>query len=257
MKRFLLLPILAFFTIATMAQVNLQLHYDFGRLLYPDAESTRPYVTSTVEFFKADKLGNNYFFVDMDYYSDGMGAAYWEVYREFNFAKIGETNHTFAGHIEYDGGLGINKYTNNASRYQHSLLVGPAWSWNSNDYTKTVSVELMYKQYFKQGSLEAHPSFQLTGVWSLSFAKDLCTFAGYFDICYCYIPKFKDNGEQKKGINFSSEPQFWFNIIGRNRPDKKFSVGTELEYSVNMIWPSEGCDQAFFFNPTLAVKYIF
>ena len=43
---------------ATMAQVNMQVFYDFG--------SDRKYVTMTLEMFKADKWGNTYFFVDHD-----------------------------------------------------------------------------------------------------------------------------------------------------------------------------------------------
>lgn len=44
---------------ATMAQVNMQVFYDFG--------SDRKYVTMTLEMFKADKWGNTYFFVDHDF----------------------------------------------------------------------------------------------------------------------------------------------------------------------------------------------
>ena len=42
-----------------MAQVNMQVFYDFG--------SDRKYVTMTLEMFKADKWGNTYFFVDHDF----------------------------------------------------------------------------------------------------------------------------------------------------------------------------------------------
>lgn len=37
---------------------NLQLHYDFGE--------DRKYLTSTFEYFNADKLGNTFLFVDLD-----------------------------------------------------------------------------------------------------------------------------------------------------------------------------------------------
>ena len=41
-----------------MAQ-NIQLHYDLGRALYKSLEERdRPWVTTTVEMFKADKWGS-------------------------------------------------------------------------------------------------------------------------------------------------------------------------------------------------------
>ena len=42
-----------------MAQ-NIQLHYDLGRALYKSLDE-RPWVTTTVEMFKADKWGSTYF----------------------------------------------------------------------------------------------------------------------------------------------------------------------------------------------------
>ena len=45
---------------------NIQLHYDFGRNIYPDEEDGRQKVTVTVEQFKADKWGSWYYFVDLD-----------------------------------------------------------------------------------------------------------------------------------------------------------------------------------------------
>ena len=41
-----------------MAQ-NIQLHYDLGRALYKSLDE-RPWVTTTVEMFKADKWGSTY-----------------------------------------------------------------------------------------------------------------------------------------------------------------------------------------------------
>ena len=37
---------------------NIQLHYDFGRHLYPDQEENRQSATITLEQFKADKWGS-------------------------------------------------------------------------------------------------------------------------------------------------------------------------------------------------------
>mgnify|MGYP000048083580 len=79
---------------------NIQLHYDFGRSLYDKDLKDRPVLTSTVEKFHPDKWGSTYFFVDMDYTSDGVAAAYWEIARELKFWK-----NPFSVHVEYNGGL--------------------------------------------------------------------------------------------------------------------------------------------------------
>lgn len=60
----------------------------------------RPLLTSTVEKFHPDTWGSTYFFVDMDYTSEGVAAAYWEIAREVKFWKG-----PFSAHLEYNGGL--------------------------------------------------------------------------------------------------------------------------------------------------------
>lgn len=74
------------FAMSAMAQLNLQLHYDLGRALYNSLDG-RPWVTTTVEMFKADKWGSTYFFVDMDYTDKGVDCAYWEISRDLKFWK--------------------------------------------------------------------------------------------------------------------------------------------------------------------------
>lgn len=56
-----ILLLLVLSTMVVQAQ-NVQLHYDFGYSLYSEL-GTRPNVTTTVEMFKADRWGQNYFFV--------------------------------------------------------------------------------------------------------------------------------------------------------------------------------------------------
>lgn len=254
MKKILTAAMLLISTLAS-AQVNVQLHYDLGRSLNPDGEPNRPNVTTTVEMFRADKLGSTYFFTDLDYFSDGVGGAYWEVSREFTFAKA-KGNSAFAAHAEYNGGLSVNKYQNEfGTRFQQAALVGPAWNWHSNDFSKTFSLQAMYKQYFKKDNLDAHASFQLTTVWGVTFADGLCTCSGFADLWYGYTPRFNAAGVQKKGMVFISEPQFWFNVWGKNRQSDKLSIGTEVELSDNFIWASN--NRTFFVNPTVAVKYTF
>ena len=109
MKRLLLLPLLCI-AVAASAQFNLQFHYDLGRHMNPESEANRQIFTVTAEFFKADRLGQTFLFIDMDYRGDGPqnnGAigAYWEMSRDFTFAKVKNTNSNFSAHIEYDGGV--------------------------------------------------------------------------------------------------------------------------------------------------------
>ena len=66
---------------------NIQLHYDFGRSLYDKDLKGRPLFTSTVEKFQPDAWGSTFFFIDMDYTSEGVASAYWEISRELKFWK--------------------------------------------------------------------------------------------------------------------------------------------------------------------------
>ena len=128
---------------AVMTAQNVQLHYDFGHTI--DGElSGRPNVTTTVEMFKPDALGSTFMFTDIDYYADGAAGAYWEIAREFNLTK----NKQWAAHVEYNGGATTVEHTSIATRIQHALLAGVAWNWNSADFSKTFSLQAMFKQYF-------------------------------------------------------------------------------------------------------------
>ena len=250
MKRLFTVYVLIGLVMTASAQFNLQFHYDLGRHMNPESEANRQLFTVTAEFFKADKLGSTFLFIDMDYRGEGPqnnGAigTYWEMSRDFTFAKIKNTNSSFTAHIEYNGGL------KNLFSFQQCMLLGPAWQWHSNDFNKTFTFQALYKQFFSGNGFEAHPSFQTTAVWGINFAKGLCTFSGFADIWYGYTPGLN------KGLIFLSEPQFWFNIIGKNRQNDKLSIGTEFELSNNFIWPTNGATRTFYFNPTLAVKYTF
>ncbi|MBR1468948.1 MAG: DUF5020 family protein [Prevotella sp.] len=219
---------------AAQAQ-NLQLHYDFGRTLYSSEQAERPKVTLTLEQFKADKWGSWFYFVDVDFSRKFTESAYAEISREFNLGK----NSPFAAHIEYNGGL------NRFGSFQQAALVGGAYNGHTADFSKTWSVQLMYKRYFKSyENTRAYHSFQLTGVWGLTFADKKCTFSGFIDLW---------RGEKANGhgqLVVISEPQFWYNAT------ENLSVGTEIEISNNFIYNTQN-DKTFFVNPTLAVKWKF
>ena len=53
MNKLILSAMLLLVGMAVQAQ-NVQLHYDFGRFIYPDEEAGRQKVTMTLEQFKAD-----------------------------------------------------------------------------------------------------------------------------------------------------------------------------------------------------------
>lgn len=216
-----------------VAQVDLQLHYDLGRALYNSLD-TRPWVTTTVEMFKADKWGSTYFFVDMDYTDKGVDAAYWEISRELKFWKA-----PISAHVEYNGGL---NYINNA------FLGGAAYNWNSADFSRVFGLQLLYK-YIQKNS-RPH-NFQLTGTWTLHFAEGKYTFSGFADF---WREKHTDADGRNHDFIFLSEPQFWVNLnkFKHVNDDLQLSVGTEWELSTNFA-----VRNGFYYIPTLAMKWTF
>lgn len=230
MKKIFFLCAMMVAAVAANAQ-NLQLHYDFGRDIYND-EAGRQSFTATFEQFKADKLGSWFYFIDLDIDKKGMSAAYTEISREFNFYQPCESG-AFAAHIEYDGGLG------RGFSYQQAGLLGAAWNGHNADFSKTYSLQVMYKQFFAHGDYKAYSSFQVTGVWGLNFCDNALTFSGFADL---WSEKAGD-----RYLVFLTEPQLWYNV------KKNFAVGTEIECSYNFPYNNE----KFHVNPTLAVKYNF
>ena len=246
MKTKLILTFLTAVSMSVSAQ-NIQLHYDLGHSLNSDL-TNRPSVTTTFEMFKPDKWGNTYTFTDIDYQRDGVAGAYWEIAREFNLLR----NKQWAAHIEYNGGLSSDEDNWNATRFQHAVLMGGAWNWHSDDFSKTFSVQAMYKYYFKNRHYNARPfsGFQLTEVWGVTFANKLCTFSGFCDLWY-------DPNVNGKLIVIS-EPQFWFNLnVLKGMQGVNLSLGSEVELSNNFVWNNRGEHNRFYAIPTIAAKWIF
>ena len=239
MKKTLLSALLFIVSLPMFAQLNVQLHYDFGDAFYGDKLSNRPHLTATVENFKADKWGSTYFFVDLDFGDNTMKSVYAEFSREFNLGKS-----PIAAHIEYNGGL------SGGGSYNDAYLAGGAWNWANKDFSKTFSLQLLYKYLANQPSSNKH-SWQVTTVWGIHFAKGFCTFSGYADLWH-------DNSVSGNLV-LSSEPQFWFNLYALDSVDDDFklSLGTELELSKNLVWPAEDINNKFYAIPTLAVKWQF
>ena len=249
MKKRLFIFAAALLAATTGFAQNVQLHYDLGHNLYDDL-SERQSVTTTIEMFKGDKWGNTYFFTDLDYRSDGVMGAYWEISREFNISK----NKQWAAHIEYDGGVSTGRAQNSyyGNRFQQAVLLGDAWNWHNANFSRTFSLQAMYKYYFKNATTDARPfnGFQLTAVWGLSFAKGLCTFSGFSDLWY--------DSHVNGNLIFMSEPQFWFNLNTIKGWDGiNLSLGSEVELSNNFVWNNRGQNNKFYAIPTVAAKWTF
>ena len=231
MKKLLSLSLLALAALTANAQ-NIQAHYDFGRNLYPDEESTRQKVTVTLEQFKADNWGSWYYFVDIDLSRKETLGAYTEISREFTLTK----KLPLALHVEYDGGLGSR-----SGSYQQAALAGFAYNGNTPSFSATWSLQLLYKRFFKNYDFNtAYNSLQLTGVWGVHFLNRKMSFLGFIDFW---------RGQKADGhgqLVILSEPQLWYNITDH------LSVGSEVEVIYNTF-----NDKTFFVNPTLGVKWNF
>ncbi len=261
---------------AAFAQ-NIQFHYDFGHNIYHKGEkdlSKRGHITTTVEMFRPDSWGSTYFFVDMDYLSSdkaanakyaGVQGAYWEISREFCFWQ-GTKMDWLSLHVEYNGGLNIT-----SSTYNDAWLTGLAYNGHSKDFSKTWSLQVLYKgipyktkidgkrgetttdetgkttttdnAYTKNG---VEHGFQITGVWGIDFAHGWCRFSGFFDFWKEY------RSWQNTKYIFLSEPQFWVNFNQIKGMEKvNLSLGTEVELSCNFA------GKGFYAIPTAAVKWTF
>jgi hypothetical protein len=236
-KKEFLLGLFTLISLGSVAQ-DIQLHYDFGRNIYTGEEAGRQKVTITVEQFKADDWGSWYYFFDVDLTSKTTRSIYTEISREINLGK----NLPLAAHVEYDGGLWHAPAIGNGS-YQQAGLAGIAYNGHNADFSKTWSVQALYKQFFKSyEGTHSYASFQLTGVWGLNFLDNKMTFSGFIDFW---------RGEKANNhgcLVILSEPQLWYNV------NKHFSVGTEVEFSNNFIVNYYN-DKTFFVNPTLGVKW--
>jgi hypothetical protein len=212
-KKFVLLSFL--FPIVLVAQ-NVQIHYDFGK--------DRNYITTTFEMFKPDNWGNTFFFVDYDYNLDAdknVGSSYMEIARCFTLSK----SIPLSAHVEYNGGLfGVE---NSVFPINNAFLAGLDYGWNDKDFTKFLNFKVLYKNIV--GKNQA--SFQLTGVWDLSFYNKKLTLSGFADFWREDNDYFDTDGAvipaDKTRFVFMTEPQIWYNITSN------LSIGSEIEVACN------------------------
>ena len=239
MKKLFLSAILSLLSTVMFAQLNFKLHYDFGNNFYGKELSNRAKLTATVENFTPDKWGSTFLFIDADLAHNQMGSVYGEIARELKFWEA-----PVAMHIEYNGGL------SGGGSYNDAYLFGAAYNWASSDFSKTFSLQTMYKYLAKQ-QVGSHHSWQITAVWGIHFADGLCSFSGFADLWH-------DNSVAGNLV-FVAEPQFWVNLSALEKVSDEFklSIGTELELSKNLVWPANGINNQFYAIPTLAVKWTF
>ena len=239
LKKAFALAIMAIGATSASAQLNVQLHHDLGHALYGKELSNRPCWTATIENFSADKWGSTYFFIDGNFADNTMQSAYAEISRELKFWKA-----PVAIHVEYNGGLA------GTGSYNDAYLLGAAYNWANKDFSRTFSLQALYR-YLANQQVGTKHSWQLTTVWGLHFANGLCSFTGYADLSH-------DNGVDG-ALVFSSEPQFWVNLAALKGVDDncKLSLGTELELSNNLVWPSDGRNNRFYAIPCISAKWTF
>lgn len=230
MRRFTLLFFLLLTATVALHAQNIQLHYDFGRSLYDKDMVARPHFTTTVEKFQPDSWGSTFFFVDMDYNSNGVEQAYWEISRELQFWKA-----PFSIHLEYNGGLAKQYSINNA------YLAGLTYTYNNANFSRGFSLSAMYKYIQKNQSPN---NFQLTATWYMNMCNNLYTFSGFADY-------WREKTWFGSTMTFMAEPQFWVNLNRLKGVNEKFnlSVGTELEITDNFY------KGRAFVTPTLALKW--
>ena len=223
--------------LGTVFSQNIQLHYDMGK--------DRGYLTSTVEMFKPDKLGNTFFFIDLDYgvgKVEGVSLSYFEIARCFSIKES-----PFSWHAEYNGGFGQSGSAPGvAYPINNAWLTGFDYSRNAPDFSKGFSLKALYK--YIANTIDNRPnSFQVTAVWYLNFAKGKMLFTDFADFWREHNNFFlnADAGTETNFV-FLSEPQLWYNF------NKHFSAGGEVEIASNFALHKgiKAC-------PTIAVKYSF
>jgi len=224
MKKLLFL-ILSSLPIILIGQ-NLQFHYDFGKASDNGNDIKRDYFTTTLEFFKPDKLGSTFLFVDIDFNKTGGGASlsYFEIARKFIIHK----KSGLSLQLEYNDGT--PDFMNSAwlAGFSYPLKIGKV----------TIHTSILYKAYKNA----RNPDAQLTLVWQHQICKNKLLFKGFIDI-WTQDDLLSDD----KNLVFLSEPQLWYIL------NEHFSIGSEIEISKNLFT----FDGDFEIMPTLALMWTF
>lgn len=228
---------MCFLTVLASAQINLQAFYDFGK--------DRHYATTTLEFFKADNIGNTFAFVDIDYANRNEkgvpispSGAYFEIARCFNFWQRSKASF-LSLQVEYNGGLGTINNMQYAFGINSAFLIGTDFFLHTSDLKNTFNLKVLYKKYL---GLDTKVPLQFTAVWNLTdlfTLRGLC-FSGFVDV-YCEGDK----------VVILSEPQLWYKV-GQWFKLPQFNVGGEVELAYNFAGLS-----GFEVRPCVGIKWVF
>lgn len=213
------------------AQINTQILYDFGE--------DRNHITITQELFKADKWGNTFAFIDVDFNNEftSPSGAYMEIARCLNFwqdSKMG----FLSLQVEYNGGIGTANKLNIIYPINSAFLAGFDIFFHSKDYRYTFNVKLLYKYFV---GINSRVPMQGTLVWNMKdiFSLKGLSFSGFCDVW----------SESKMVI--LSEPQIWYNV-GSLFNCEPLSIGGEVELAYNFA----GID-GFMARPCIGLKWDF
>ncbi len=216
---------------AAMFSQNVQLHYVPRHAMAPD-DMEHNLMLTTVEFFKPDKWGSTFAFIDMTY--DGskgaVNSAYWEIARDLKFWEG-----PIAAHVEYNGGV----VENVPGAIPNAYLLGASYN-----FTLGKAIMGTYLVY-KYNAFQKHSDdFQWTVTWGVNLFNDKFTMSGFMDLW----TENKDRAAGKGGKKcvFLTQPQFWYNAT------KNLSLGSEVEISNNFYYTDD-----FYVFPTLAAKWTF
>lgn len=212
-----------------MAQ-NVQLHYDFGKA-NDDNAADREYLTATIEFFKPDKMGSTFFFVDFDFNGkdDGISVSYMELARNLKITQ----DFPVQAHMEYNGGhFGTDGF---GASFKNMFIVGGYYDLK---ITKGFSLGTMLGYKYIQ-DVENGADFQATITWFKPLGKKFL-FTGFADLWT------EDKwGQSGKKFIFLTEPQIWFAL------NEHFKIGSEIEISNNFVPNSNQLE----IMPTVAVRW--
>lgn len=248
MKKFIFVFVCIAMTFAqsTKAQ-NIQELYDFGR----------GHFTTTLEMFKNDNWGSTFYFTDIYHIQQNCPTGYYtEIARSLNFWKNTGLK-DLSLHAEWNGG----QFASN------SWLFGLEYLLHNDDYSYTITFELLYKMINTDVTLLPYDKannvpLQLTAVWVLNDLLDVAglTFSGFLDFWW------ENNNWDQSGLNpdittctLLAEPQIWYNV-GQHFDCENLNIGGELEIAYNFSGSSPESwanRKGFNMAPCLGIKWNF
>lgn len=249
LNKFFGLAGLALLSATAVKAQNIQLHYDFGRHLYPESQAGRPYTTLTVEQQSVDKFGDTFYFVDMAFQSQGAVSANWKFLRNLKFWRG-----PLSWHVRYDGGIrllntNVSDPTPRAAvSMRDAFFTGLTYTYLRPDRKLMLSFTPSYK-YIK-GHHKPH-NWELVSVWKYAPGNGVFSATGFISF-WQEEHTWRPTGKTTQ-FKLMTQPQFWLNLnkLKGVSPDFKLSVGTEVRISNNIEANN------LFVVPTLALKWNF